>query len=203
MFLPALLALPVTAVLQGCCCCCNGCPGGGSDWGDDWSDEFSEALADEEERPRWQSALVASLQRRRDLISERLAPVFGGSLYRPEGAFYVFPNLGGLVTLQDQIGHCWEIHLDRFPLQYDDPDLVALETYVRNRARGQVIHVRTDGPLATVQKARDVVREAKAGGLARPVTVMLRGGVYPQTEPIVFTAADSARTRSPTARRAA
>ncbi|NQT12522.1 MAG: right-handed parallel beta-helix repeat-containing protein, partial [Planctomycetes bacterium] len=51
----------------------------------------------------------------------------------------------------------------------------------------------TDGPLASIQKARDLIRETKAamGGLTKPVTVMLRGGVYPQTKPIEFTAADS------------
>ena len=51
----------------------------------------------------------------------------------------------------------------------------------------------TDGPLASIQKARDLIRETKAamGELAKPATVMLRGGVYPQTKPIEFTAADS------------
>jgi len=57
----------------------------------------------------------------------------------------------------------------------------------------------TDGPLASVQKARDIIRETKAatGGLAKLVTVMLRGGVYPQTKPIVFTAADSGTKECP------
>ena len=57
----------------------------------------------------------------------------------------------------------------------------------------------TDGPLATVQKARDMIRETKAatGGLTKPVTVLLRGGVYPQTKPIVFTAADSGTKECP------
>ena len=57
----------------------------------------------------------------------------------------------------------------------------------------------TDGPLASVQKARDIIRETKAatGGLTKPVTVMLRGGVYPQAEPIVFTPADSGTRRVP------
>jgi sulfur-oxidizing protein SoxA len=59
-------------------------------------------------------------------------------------------TLGGLVTLQEQVNHCWEIHMDRFPLQYDDPDLVALEAFVRNRAHGQVIRVQTDGPMVAL-----------------------------------------------------
>lgn len=56
---------------------------------------FSEALLDQVERPVWQAELLASLERRRDLICERLQPVFGEALYRPEGAFYLFPNLAG------------------------------------------------------------------------------------------------------------
>ncbi|NLY01214.1 MAG: hypothetical protein GXY83_34420 [Rhodopirellula sp.] len=56
----------------------------------------------------------------------------------------------------------------------------------------------TDGPLATVQKALDVIRKTKAaGGLTSPVTVVLRGGVYRQAEPIVFTAADSGSKECP------
>ena len=57
----------------------------------------------------------------------------------------------------------------------------------------------TDGPLASVQKARDIIREIKAatGGSTKPVTIMLRGGVYPQAETIVFTAADSGTKECP------
>ncbi|MCH5375727.1 MAG: right-handed parallel beta-helix repeat-containing protein, partial [Planctomycetes bacterium] len=61
----------------------------------------------------------------------------------------------------------------------------------------------TDGPLASVQKARDIIRETKArGGLTKPVTVVLRGGIYPQAEPIVFTAADSGTKECPVTYRA-
>jgi len=62
----------------------------------------------------------------------------------------------------------------------------------------------TDGPLATIQKAREIIRATKAatGGLSRPVTVMLRDGVYPQTEAIVFTAADSGTEACPITYRA-
>ena len=57
----------------------------------------------------------------------------------------------------------------------------------------------TDGPLASVRKARDIIRDTKAatGGLTKPVTVMIRGGVYPQTKPIAFTAADSGTGECP------
>jgi aspartate/methionine/tyrosine aminotransferase len=75
---------------------------------------FAEALVDREERPRWQSALVASLQQRRDLICERLLSIFGASLYRPEGAFYVFPNLAGLVPEPNGTQAVSEFILQRF-----------------------------------------------------------------------------------------
>ena len=53
-------------------------------------------------------------------------------------------------------------------------------------------------PFATVQRARDAVREQKREGkLSEPVTVWLRGGVYRQTEPIVFTPADSGTREAP------
>lgn len=56
-------------------------------------------------------------------------------------------HLGGLATLQDRIAYCWEYKLDRFPLQYDHPDMIALETFVRHRAKGEPINVQTDGPM--------------------------------------------------------
>jgi len=60
--------------------------------------------------------------------------------------------MGGLVTLQERVNHCWEINMDRFPLDYDHPDLIALETYVRNRAIGERIHIDTNGPLKKLLK---------------------------------------------------
>ncbi|NSW91769.1 MAG: right-handed parallel beta-helix repeat-containing protein [Firmicutes bacterium] len=50
----------------------------------------------------------------------------------------------------------------------------------------------TDGPFATLAKARDTLRELKkSGNLAWPVKVWLRGGVYPISHPIVFNCEDS------------
>jgi aspartate/methionine/tyrosine aminotransferase len=57
---------------------------------------FADVLAMDEPRRSWQAELVASLQRRRDLIADRLAPFYPGGLYRPEGAFYYFLNLAGV-----------------------------------------------------------------------------------------------------------
>lgn len=50
----------------------------------------------------------------------------------------------------------------------------------------------TDGPFATLQQARDAIRELKtAEGLKSPVTVMVRGGTYQLSEPLVFSPEDS------------
>jgi hypothetical protein len=52
---------------------------------------------------------------------------------------------------------------------------------------------RSDGPLATVSAARDVLRQGTPGSAAR---VLIRGGVYPLAEPLTFTPEDSAAESS-------
>ena len=50
----------------------------------------------------------------------------------------------------------------------------------------------TDGPLATLEAARDAVRAVRAGqGKAAPATVTIRGGVYRRAEPFVLRPEDS------------
>lgn len=57
---------------------------------------------------------------------------------------------------------------------------------------------KTDGPLATVAGAQAMIRAVKEkGGLPGPVTVTLRGGVYPISETLRFTAADSGTKAAP------
>ena len=73
------------------------------------------------------------------------------------------PELGGLVTLQDRISQCWEINMDRFPLMYDAPELVALETYVRNRAIGERINVQTDGPMVDLLQQGEALYQTRLG----------------------------------------
>jgi len=69
------------------------------------------------------------------------------------------PGIGGLVTLQDRVSYCWEYNLDRFPPEYDHPDLVALETFVRHQAKGETVDVATDGPVAPLlARAKDLYR---------------------------------------------
>ncbi len=57
----------------------------------------------------------------------------------------------------------------------------------------------SDGPFATITRARDAVRELKRnGGLKKPVEVVIRGtGYYYLKEPIVFTAEDSGTASCP------
>lgn len=58
---------------------------------------------------------------------------------------------------------------------------------------------RTDGPFATLERARDAVRELKQPeGLKKGgIYVNLRGGVYPRTEPFELGAADSGAPGAP------
>lgn len=56
----------------------------------------------------------------------------------------------------------------------------------------------SDGPLATLAGARDAVRRLKTKGpLKKPVRVLLRGGTYRISEPVVFSAEDSGTKDAP------
>lgn len=55
-----------------------------------------------------------------------------------------------------------------------------------------------DGPLATLQGARDAVRRLKqTGPFTEPVSVLFRSGTYPVPEPVVFEPADSGTSECP------
>lgn len=54
-----------------------------------------------------------------------------------------------------------------------------------------------DGPFATIERARDAVREWRARGLSGPVTVYVRGGLYELARPLVFTPEDSGTATAP------
>ena len=57
---------------------------------------------------------------------------------------------------------------------------------------------KTDGPFATIPRARDAIRDLKAkGALAGPVTVQLRGGKYFLDETLRFDARDSGSELAP------
>lgn len=57
-------------------------------------------------------------------------------------------DAGEIVTLQKQISRCRADRAGDKTLPTNHPDLVALETFVRNRAIGEVVNVQTDGPVA-------------------------------------------------------
>ena len=58
---------------------------------------------------------------------------------------------------------------------------------------------KTDGPLATLERARLVVRDLKAQQPQRqtPIVVLVRGGTYRMTQPVVFEPADSGSAQAP------
>ena len=74
-------------------------------------------------------------------------------------------NLGGLVTLQERINHCWEISLDRFPLEPGHSDLIALETFVRHQAKGEKVNVQTDGEMAPLLARGEELYKTRFGQL--------------------------------------
>ena len=57
----------------------------------------------------------------------------------------------------------------------------------------------TDGPFASVARARDAVRALKArrGGLRRPVRILIRGGRYELPETLRFGPEDSGTAETP------
>ena len=75
------------------------------------------------------------------------------------------PNLGGLVTLQERVNYCWEISMDRFPLTAGHRDLIALETFVRHRARGEKVNVQTDGEMAPLIAKGEALYNTRFGQL--------------------------------------
>ena len=75
------------------------------------------------------------------------------------------PNIGGLLTLQERINYCWEISMDRFPLTAGHPDLISLETFVRNRAKGEKINVQTDGDMAPLIARGEALYNTRFGQL--------------------------------------
>jgi len=67
------------------------------------------------------------------------------------------------LTLQDQINLCRDSHLEEFPMVYDSSELVALESFVRYTARGEVIDVQTDGPMQPYYEAGRVLYHSRFG----------------------------------------
>lgn len=60
----------------------------------------------------------------------------------------------------------------------------------------------TDGPFATLERARDAIRERRKAGLAAPITVFIHGGEYPLAKTFTLSKEDSGTAEAPVAWRA-
>jgi sulfur-oxidizing protein SoxA len=68
-----------------------------------------------------------------------------------------------IVTLQKQISRCRVDNAGSQPLPTDHPDLVVLETFVRNRARGEPVNVQTDGAMVELLQQGEQLYKARYG----------------------------------------
>ena len=68
-----------------------------------------------------------------------------------------------MVTLQQQINRCRIDNTGSETLPTDHPDLVVLETFVRNRAIGEIVNVQTDGPMADLLAAGEKLYRTRYG----------------------------------------
>ena len=69
-------------------------------------------------------------------------------------------------TLQERIHACWKDNQDRFPLLYDDPKLIALETFVRSLARGRVINVEVNEQSRALYEQGEQLYKQRFGQMA-------------------------------------
>lgn len=68
-----------------------------------------------------------------------------------------------LVTLQKKISRCRTDNTGSKALPTDHADLVALETFVRNRAIGEIVNVQTDGPMTELLKKGEKLYRTRYG----------------------------------------
>ncbi len=69
---------------------------------------------------------------------------------------------GGIVTLQKNISLCRN-NIGSKPLPTNHPDLVALETFVRNRAHGEAVNVQVGGPMAGLHEKGEQIYQTRYG----------------------------------------
>ena len=69
---------------------------------------------------------------------------------------------GGIVTLQKSISNCRN-NIGSKPLPTNHPDLIALETFVRNRAHGEAVNVQVDGPMAGLLEQGEEIYQTRYG----------------------------------------
>jgi len=71
-------------------------------------------------------------------------------------------NTQKIISLQQRISSCRSQITDK-PLVVNHPDLLALETFVRNRAHGEVVNVATDGPVAGLLEKGEALYKTRYG----------------------------------------
>jgi sulfur-oxidizing protein SoxA len=88
----------------------------------------------------------------------------GGKLNRKEIARYPIYNskTKEIISLQKRISNCRSTITDK-PLMTDHKDLVALETFVRNRAFGEKVNVQTDGPVSELLEKGEKLYNTRFG----------------------------------------
>ena len=69
---------------------------------------------------------------------------------------------GGIVTLQKSISNCRN-NIGSKPLPTNHPDLIALETFVRNRAHGEAVNVQVGGPMAGLLEQGEEIYQTRYG----------------------------------------
>lgn len=67
-----------------------------------------------------------------------------------------------IITLQKRISNCRSTITDN-ELVKDHPDLVALETFVRNRAHGEKVNVQVDGPVSKLLQEGEKLYKTRYG----------------------------------------
>ena len=75
------------------------------------------------------------------------------------------PEFNEPITLQKQINLCWEDQLENAPLIDDSIDAVALETFVRNKAKGETVNVDINGSLKSYYEAGKELYNTRVGQL--------------------------------------
>lgn len=68
-----------------------------------------------------------------------------------------------VVTLQKKISRCRNDNTGSKLLPTDHPDLLALETFVRNLAIGEAVNVQTDGPMTELLKQGETLYRTRYG----------------------------------------
>ena len=69
---------------------------------------------------------------------------------------------GGIVTLQKSISNCRN-NIGSKPLPANHSELIALETFVRNRAYGERVNVQTDGAMAELIRKGEQIYKTRYG----------------------------------------